>query len=111
MTLEYRLLANQYVLFQDGKQTGRALPQLSLAFDRDNGTVYKHGEPAMVQTWAHLMLKRMVNGHMHDDAQNLVVVTGRWPLDEVNRCLENPSYAAEFFTRLMDGEFAAARVA
>ncbi len=111
MTLEYRLLANQYHLHDNGKPSGRAMPQISLAFDREKGTLYKHGEPAMVQTWARLALSRMVGGEQHEAAQNLVVVTGRLPLDEVNLCLSSKVYAREFYERLLQGEYTPARVA
>lgn len=111
MTHEYRLLARQYVLHIDGKPSGRPTAQLSLAFDRKSGALYKHGEPAMVQTWATLALKRLVGSGRQGDARDLVVVTGQIPLAEVNRCLEGGNYCAEFYERLMAGEFTPARVA
>lgn len=111
MTIEYRLLARQYVLHTDGKPTGRPTAQLSLAFNRNDGTLYKHGEPAMVQTWGVLALKKLVGVGRSAEADDLVVVTGQLPLDEVNRCLDEGNYCAEFYARLMDGEFTPAQVA
>jgi hypothetical protein len=103
---EYRLLSHQYVLHSDDQPASRPMQQLSLAFDRVTGELHMHGEPARVQTWARLTLKRMVASGPCDTSENLVVVTGRLPLSEVNRCLQEEGYCKDFFARLMDNEFA-----
>lgn len=111
MLLEYRLLANHYVLHSDGEAGGRALEAIALAFDRDSGELYLHGEPARVHTWASLTLKRLAHSCHYEEADALVVVTGRLPLVEVNRCLNEKNYCREFYQRLMRDEFAYAAAA
>lgn len=103
MTLQYRLVANKYQLYDNDAPSGRSSASLAVAFDRSTGVLHQHGEPAMVQTWAKLALGRFVKDRHREAAENLVVISGRLPLDEVNACLRTPDYARVFYKRVMSG--------
>ena len=111
MVLEYRLIANQYVLHSDGKPSGRPLEAVALAFDKETGELLSHGEPARVQTWATLTVKRLANSFHFEEADKLVVITGRLPIAQLNRCLQEYGYCKEFYARLLTNEFAFAAAA
>lgn len=111
MVPEYRLIANHYVLHEDGQASGRALEAVALAFDCATGELLSHGEPARVQTWATLTVKRLANSFHFEEADKLVVITGRLPIAQVNRCLQEFGYCKEFYERLLSNEFAYATAA
>jgi hypothetical protein len=111
MVLEYRLIANQYVLHNQGVASGRPLEAVALAFDRDTGELLSHGEPARVQMWATLTVKRLAHSFHFEEADKLVVITGRLPVSQLNRCLQEYGYSKEFYARLLTNEFAFASAA
>lgn len=111
MVLEYRLVANHYVLHEQGQAAGRSLEAVALAFDKVTGELYSHGEPARVHTWAALTVKRLAHSCHFEEADKVVVVTGRLPLLQLNRCLQEQGYCREFYERLLNDEFAYAAAA
>ncbi len=78
---------------------------LSIAFDKVKGTLYQQGQPAMVNTWALSARRRFALSANNSAARNLVVVSGKIPLSEINHFLQKLNYGAEFYTRLVAGEF------
>jgi hypothetical protein len=108
--MEYRLNAGQYVLHAnspmggDLEPVGRVLDQVSLAIDKAEGILHKHGIPDRVSAWHANASKKLRDGGLGEWADNLVVVTGRFPLEEVNKCLSCMNYAGNFYKRLLAGE-------
>ena len=108
--MEYRLNGGQYVLHakrpfgDDLEPVGRPLDQISLAIDIVEGTLQKHGVPELVAAWYADTSKKLRDGGCAEWADNLVVVTGRFPIEEVNKCVGAMSYAGIFYKRLVAGE-------
>lgn len=108
--MEYRLNCGQYVLHakrpfgDDLEPVGRPLDQISLAIDIVEGTLQKHGVPDLVAAWYADTSKKLRDGGCAEWADNLVVVTGRFPIEEVNKCVGAMSYAGIFYKRLVAGE-------
>lgn len=110
MIVEYRLNCGQYVLHSkppmggDLVPVGRVLDELSLAIDTREGTLHKHGVPELVASWYENTTQKLRAGGCEEFADDLVVVTGRFPLEEVNRCVSNTGYAGSFYRRLLAGD-------
>ncbi|CAN7370323.1 hypothetical protein [Variovorax sp. LjRoot178] len=108
--MEYRLNCGQYVLHAktpmvgDLVPVGRVLDQVSLAIDIAEGLMHKHGIPETVAAWHAETSKKLREGGCVEWADNLVVVTGRFPIEEVNRCIASTGYAGIFYKRLIAGE-------
>ncbi|KWT69571.1 MULTISPECIES: hypothetical protein [unclassified Variovorax] len=108
--MEYRLNCGQYVLHakrplsDDLEPVLRPLDQISLAIDTAEGTLHKHGAPERVAAWYADTSRKLREGGCGEWADNLVVVTGRFPIDEVNKCVGAMSYAGIFYKRLVAGE-------
>ena len=99
----YRLNCGQYVLHQGETPVGRVLDEVALAMDRVDGTMHKHGDPTWVRQWHERMqtkLRESGNGELADD---LVVLQGRFPLEEINRCLTTSGYALKLYRTAQDG--------
>jgi hypothetical protein len=105
MSFSYSQNCGQYVLMQDGKPVGRVLDEVAIAFDRE-GTLYKHGAPEMVTKWADTMKAKLRNSPASHLADDLLVITGRFPLAELNRCLDTASYVLRLYAGALDGTLA-----
>ncbi len=83
---------------------GPPLDQISIAIDTAEGTLQKHGQPDRVAAWYANTSKKLRDAGCGEWADNLVVVTGRFPVEEVNKCVGAMSYAGIFYKRLVAGE-------
>lgn len=83
---------------------GRVLDEISLAIDIAEGYLHKHGAPEIVAAWHGDTSRKLREGGCAEWADNLVVVTGRFPIEEVNKCVGAMSYAGVFYKRLVAGE-------
>lgn len=63
------------------------LGKLSLAIDSREGTLHKHGAPELAAAWYGKTTQKLRAGGCEEFGDDLVVVTGRFPLDELNQCI------------------------
>ena len=108
--MEYRLNAGQFVLHakrpfsHELEPVGRVLDEIALAIDTADGILHKHGPAEKVSAWHATTTKALRAAGADEMADHLVVVTGRFPLEEVNRCISNSTYAGHFYKKLLAGE-------
>jgi len=106
MDYHYETNCSQYVLMDGKRCLYGPYDQISLCFDRECGTLHKHGEPGMVAAWHEKTTKSFKAFGFNEMSDNLICVTGRFPLEEINKCLTNSGYAEIFYKKLMAGEIA-----
>jgi hypothetical protein len=100
----YELNCRQYVLTCDGKPKRRPMDTVSLGIDGMAGGLCRYGDLESVTAWLTKNQADLRAGGMDEWADSLVVVTGRFPLEELNRCLENKSYVMTMLARAVRGE-------
>jgi hypothetical protein len=106
MNYSYSLNAGQYVLMHGDSPVGRVLDEVSIALDKEDGILHKHGSPESVQKWAAETQRRLRASGAAEIADNLVVITGRFPLEDLNKCLSTMSYAGRLYAKALAGELA-----
>lgn len=99
----YELNCGQYVLFADGIAVSEPLDEIAICLDRSCGTRHKHGNPVVVRAWCSLAQQAFRNNGHDDMADDLVVIQGRFTLDDITKVLENSSYTAVLYAKVMDG--------
>ena len=105
MDREYRFNCGQYVYHNEkGEPCTKPADTIALAFDKEAGVLFRHGAPDKVNEWAEAAMKRMRASGLTDWADSLVVVTGRFPLEEVNKCLSITGYVSSFYKKLQNGD-------
>ena len=104
MSFEYRLIEGQYVLFDDNEQIHEGLDEVALCFDVETGTLHKHGAPARVMLWHRESQKAFRVAGFDAMADQLIAVSGRFPAEEINRCLNHTGYASRFYDKLKNGK-------
>lgn len=101
MDYNYRLNCGQYVLHQGDKPIGPVMDEVAIAFDRECGTLHKHGSVEMVRQWLQKSQDTFRQAGFPDMAENLIMIAGRFDLEDLNRCLSTTGYLAQFYPRLL----------
>ncbi|MHB8950330.1 MAG: hypothetical protein ACYC4S_14865 [Rhodoferax sp.] len=109
MTLQYQLKEGNYHLYDlsapASKVTGQHRLKLmtdtvAIAFDASTGMLHEHGNPARIHSWATTARRRLRAAGSLDSANDIVVVSGPLPVDEINKCLRVKGYCRRMFTQL-----------
>ncbi|MFK4705650.1 hypothetical protein ABIC83_002489 [Roseateles asaccharophilus] len=99
----YQLNCGQYVLHQGDTPIHKVLDEVGIAFDSENGVMLKHGDPEFVSQWAERIRKKFRDGGFAEMAAQVVYIAGRFPLDDLNRCLTTTGYVLKLYERLQAG--------
>jgi hypothetical protein len=109
MDMQYQLKAGSYYLYDMREApsvvTGERRFKLktdtvAIAFDLYTGEVHQHGSPTRIQSWAANTRRRLRAAGAQDVANDIVVVSGPLPVDELNKCLWISGYVRRMFKRL-----------
>jgi len=109
MGLQYQLKKGNYHLYDlstpASKVTGEHRLRLltdtvAIAFDRSTGALHEHGSPVRIQSWATNARRRLRAAGNWDSAEDIVVVSGPLPVDEINKCLSIEGYCRSMYKRL-----------
>jgi hypothetical protein len=109
MDLQYQLKSGNYYLYDMHEQpsavTGERRFKLktdtvAIAFDLHTGEVHQHGTPSRIQSWANHQRRRLRASGDLAAANDIVVVSGPLPVDELNKCLWINGYCRRMFKRL-----------
>lgn len=103
---QYRLIDGAYVLHKGEEPIGRPLQGVAMAFDGDDGVLFKHGCPQVVQSWYDKTRSKLLQAASHSDAPTdllapLKIVTGPIPLNELNKCITITGYIKSFAARFL----------
>lgn len=105
--IHYELNCTDYVLFKGDQPVSKLLQEVSLAFDKEAGVLMKHGSKEMVSTWLVDAQAKFRNGGHPELAEQLIMVTGRFPVDELNKCISISGYVGRFWQKLQTGALSA----
>lgn len=109
MDLQYQLKAGSYYLYDmkepPSPHTGERRFRLktdtvAIAFDRSTGELHQHGSPTRIQSWATGARRRLRAAGAIDIANDIVVVSGPLPVEEINKCIGIQGYCRRLFHRL-----------
>lgn len=109
MNMQYQLKAGSYYLYDmqepPSAVTGERRFKLktdsvAIAFDVYTGQVHQHGSPTRIHSWAANTRRRLRAAGAIDVANDIVVVSGPLPVDELNKCLWIKGYVRRMFKRL-----------
>ena len=109
MDLQYQLKAGSYYLY-DMRETPSAVTgerrfklntdTVAIAFDLHTGEVHQHGSTTRIHSWATMTRRRLRAAGAQEVANDLVVISGPLPVEEINKCLWVRGYVRRMFQRL-----------
>ena len=76
--------------------------EVAILFDKASNLVLKHGKPEYVQTDADVMRKRLASEGFEALAEDLVVITGAFDLEELNKVMSCMNYIGRFYEQLQE---------
>jgi len=98
---KYKYEDSRYILYD--VKTGTELFRsevIAIAFttatDGMMWTMHKHGPPELVDRWARIARAKYTKHKLSDIAREIVVVEGKFPVEEVNKVIEITGYIKEF---------------
>ena len=109
MNPQYVLEYGTYVLYdlsqEPSRLTGKreailCCDEPAIAFDKESGTLHKHGDVALVTAWAEKARAKFRDGGFPEMADDLVVLSGKFPLEDLNKCLSHSGYCKVLFERM-----------
>ena len=109
MELRYELRSGSYYLYDQHDAPSSATGErrfrlktdtVAIAFDASTGAVHQHGSPMRIQSWAIGARRRLRAAGAQDAANDIVVVSGPLPVDEINNCLRIAGYCRRMVRRL-----------
>ena len=75
-------------------------PVVAIAFEASTGALREHGSPTRIHCWANNTRRRLRASGALDKANDIVVISGPLPVDEINKCLKIDGYCRDMFGRL-----------
>lgn len=102
----YETNCGQYVLHVDGRPTTAPVDEISIAIDVVEGARLRIGDPVSVQKWADKHRAKWTEAGFPEKADDVKVITGRFTLEDLNRCLSTTGYDFAMYQRLLKGELA-----
>jgi len=103
LSIHFELNCGQYVMFRNGAPVSRVLDEIAICFDKEDGTRHKVGDPEVVRKWQKQNQEVLRNAGLEGMADALVVIQGRFTLEDLNKVIENTTYAATLYKKVMDG--------
>lgn len=109
MALQYQLKQGNYHLYDlstpASKVTGEHRLRLktdtvAIAFCARTGVLHEHGSPTRIHSWASNTRRRLRAAGDLSSANDIVVVSGPLPVDEINKCLQISGYCQRLLRRL-----------
>lgn len=109
-THEYRIEHGSYYFYADG-QMRFMTDEVAILFDRECGTLLKHGRPELVEAYRDQALQK-VGAAVESGATDLAgadllnsgwtLITGKFPVEELNRCLDTSGYVLRLYQQCLD---------
>ena len=109
MTLQYQLKEGHYHLYDLSTPASRITGEhrlrlksdtVAIAFEASTGALREHGSPTRIHCWANNTRRRLRASGALDKANDIVVVSGPLPVEEINKCLWITGYVRRMFQRL-----------
>ena len=103
-SFKYVLNCGQFVLTCDGDPISEVLDEVSIGFDMRTGALHRHGSVETVDAWFKKQQRQLREAGLDEWADSLIVMTGRFPVEEVNKVLAISGYAGRLYEKLISGE-------
>jgi len=72
---------------------------ISFSFNSEFTVMHKHGSPELVEKWADETRKKYIAGGLDDMAQEITVISGKFPLEDLNWLIQNSTSIVRFLKK------------
>lgn len=117
MSHKYELQYGSYYLYDNSvnpitKERNIKLmcDEVAICFDKESGTLHKHGIPEYVSKWYFESRKKFIDAGFQDMADDLIMIQGAFPVEELNKCLSTTGYISKFWKKLQENQIQSAKL-
>jgi len=101
----YEMDGERYILVDDRNQIHASHDEIAVAFSFDPtdpipGTLHKHGSFENVNKWAQEAIAKL-SVNCKDLASQITVVSGKIPLEEINRMIDISGYVGTWYKKIL----------
>jgi hypothetical protein len=90
-----------------GLKLAAPIHSVAMCFHKLTGVLFAHGGREQVDAWHKKTIERLASDigdeGRHESIASLIVVEGRFPLDEINKCVSTRGYCRLFYEKLRAG--------
>lgn len=101
--ITFHLNCGQYVIHADGEPISRCLDEIAIVLDKESFTRHKVGDPEKVKAWYDKAVKAYRDHGFGEMADDLVLIQGRFTLEDLDRVMSCSGYAAMLYKQLNEG--------
>jgi hypothetical protein len=87
---------SEYVLCFDNERIVMG-KTVAIAFDREDGSLIKHGNADLINQWVEGTRKRYCAAGLPEIAEVLTIIEGPFPLEELNKIISSTDYVGRFY--------------
>jgi len=95
---KYEFDGFEYYLVDDNGDTIDRMEEVGICFDSDGDVLLKHGQPERVYKYYHDTIVKFSD---FPDLFKITFIQGKFPVDEVNKCLDISGYIGIFYKKLV----------
>lgn len=119
MSFEYELKYGSYYLYNTDRPINSLTKEreiilmcdeVAICFDKEAGVLHKHGIPEHVYNWHITSCDKFNKAGFPEMAQDLVVIQGAFPVEELNKCLSTSGYITTFWKKLQNNQVSSAKL-
>jgi hypothetical protein len=119
MSYEYELQHGSYYLYNAEKAPNALTKQrdivlmcdeVAIAFDKEAGVLHKHGIPENVTKWYNTTREKLISSGFPEMADDLILIQGAFPVEELNKCLSTTGYIGVFWKKLQNNQLTSAKL-
>lgn len=86
--------------FYSNEQMTFMTDEISICYDAESMTLHKHGNPKSVLNWFNKSKQKLEVAGFHDIANNLCIISGYFPVEELNILVNNSTYLEHFIKKI-----------
>lgn len=100
--MEYTYDEGEFILSNNGIELSRS-KNISIVFtaNQDMWTLLKHGKTELVEKWYDSIKKQYRELGVDDFANELILLTGKFPVDELNKCIQITGYVKKMYKKFV----------
>lgn len=99
---QYRMVGGLYELCDSEGAVGGTINQIAMVIDAEAGVLIKHGSPALIDPW-YAEFRERTRAREPEKLEYLMLLTGRIPVEQINRCIREPAYAGTMWRLIQEG--------
>lgn len=107
MSPEYRMDGDLYAFYWDDECLFDT-EIVSVLIDTRSGSMLKHGQPGVVEAIYHSQQMNYRARGFINEAASLVVLTGKFDVEDLNKMIAIADYAGQFYAKVMSSRAAQA---